>query len=139
MDFIRCTKCGKIFPVDQANSALCPSCREEAGEGRSDREQLRDLKNKIRDAHAKGVFFTIDELSELTDIPQDKIWSFIKKGEIDTAPFSDPAVQQYLVRRKLELMQATRKRDGDSGAETEKNQNPEKYLGFHHKRDESDR
>lgn len=133
-EFVRCDNCGIIFQQLEAETT-CPKCRELTGAQAEDAEPstvetLRKLKNAIRDAEASGTFFTVDELSEQTGIAVPTIWEFIHNGEINTAPFNDPQVRDYIVRKRREQMKALRGDKGPAPAPPA-SERPSKIRGFH--------
>lgn len=106
LDFTKCEQCGIIFANPDSQQQLCPKCRHEAPQTISTREQLRLVKNELRDQQAQGCFLTVEELSEHTGVEQSTIWHFIHSGEIDTASFNDPGVRDFIVKRRKERMKA---------------------------------
>jgi hypothetical protein len=136
-EFTRCERCGIIFPR-AAKESICPKCQElgeeePAAETRGKHEILRDLKNIIRDAEARGVFLTVAELSERTEIEESTIWEYIQSGEIDTASFDDPQVREFIVRKRREQMKSMRSsRPPEPASRTP----AEKLRGFHSRADD---
>jgi len=136
-EFTRCERCGIIFPRLE-NESICPKCQERgeeepAVETRGKPEILRDLKNFIRDAEAHGMFLTVAELCQRTGVEEAIIWEYIQSGEIDTAPFDDPQVREFIVRKRREQMKSLR---GGRTADPAPSSPTPKIRGFHSRADD---
>lgn len=134
-DFSICNTCGIIFNNPDGVHQQCLKCRSEPSELDSQRDELRLLRNTIRDALAVGEYLTVPQLSEKTNVDAEQIWHFIRSGEIDTASFDDPSVRDFLVRKRREQDKLARQMQdqsaGKSPASTKK-----KRSGFHLRADD---
>lgn len=129
IEFTKCAQCGIIFANPNGTQTLCAKCRDEAPAFDSPRELLRFLKNTLRDAQAHGEFLTIPELAAKAEVTEDRIWTFIHAGEIDTAGFNDPQVREYIARRRKELMK--NRQAGSEQSPEPKEGGRAKPSGFH--------
>jgi hypothetical protein len=134
-DFSKCNTCGIIFNNPDGAHQQCPKCRSGHSELDSPRDELRLLRNTIRDNQAIGEYMTVPQLSEKTGVDSEQIWHYIRSGEIDTAGFDDPSVRDFLVRKKREQEKLARQmQDHSAGkplASTKK-----KRSGFHLRSDD---
>jgi hypothetical protein len=135
LEFTRCESCGIIFPHAEGEYQLCPKCRHEDVHEVTSREQLRALKNTLRDVQSRGMFLTMHELSAACGVDEETIWHFIQIGDIDTASLSDPDVRSFVARRKKELMKGA-KPAGEQAAKPEETPRT-KVSGFHLKVDDA--
>jgi hypothetical protein len=136
-NFVKCEKCTKIFAKEGSGPDICPKCSNTSSDVPEDtNSQLRLLKNTIRDCQARGEMMTIAQLVEFTGIDEDVVWRFISSGEIDTARFDDPMVQEFMQRKRLEREQELRRKGlrGDDGPQEAGPRKPR--GGFHIRRDE---
>lgn len=132
LDFTKCEECGKIFPQSAIGQTLCPACQGISAE-LTDKDLLRQLKNTLRDVQARGEFLNIFQLADESHVSEDKIWHFINTGELSTASFDDPAVRDYLVRKKRELAkQAKQPKEKMDEKDKRKFYSKKKDTGFHH-------
>jgi len=136
-DFTRCEGCGIFFANPGEVHTHCPKCRHEEPPPTSPREILRLLKNTLRDSQSRGEFLTVDELSQRTNVPGNKIWEYIHTGQIDTASFDDPAVRAFVARRQLERMRTTHPLDPHAETPGKPDERPARREGgFHLKKDD---
>lgn len=132
LEFTKCEKCGKIFPAREVGATQCPACRGVSAE-LSDKDLLRQLKNTLRDVQSKGEFLDIPQLSAASKVEEDKIWHFINSGDISTASVDDPAVRDFLIRKKREQAKLSKKIQGDESKQTSQQKfYSKKSSGFHH-------
>lgn len=131
LDFTKCEECGKIFLQSAIGQTLCPACQGISAE-LSDKDLLRQLKNTLRDVQARGEFLNIAQLTEESQVAEDKIWHFINTGELSTASLDDPAVRDYLVRKKRELAkQAKQPKEKKDEGDKRKFYSKKQDTGFH--------
>jgi hypothetical protein len=132
-DFTSCGRCGKIFLNPGKVHDNCPHCRGDESLELSARDALRLVKNTIRDAQAKGDLLTMPQVSELTGVSEERIWNFITSGEIDTASFEDPAVRDFVHKRRRELLRQGGQPHAGEPLETKQR------SGFHMREDDERR
>jgi hypothetical protein len=135
-DFSKCNTCGIIFNNPDGAHQQCPKCRSGPPELDSQRDELRLLKNTIRDNQAIGEYMTVPQLSEKTGVNSEQIWHFIRSGEIDTAGFDDPSVRDFLVRKKREQDKLARQLQDQSTGKKQPVDTKKKRSGFHLRSDD---
>jgi hypothetical protein len=136
-DFSKCESCGIIFHNPDGQHTTCSRCRESSDSPASEQDELRQLKNLLRDMRARGEYPTVVELSKQTGVSEDRIWGYIRSGEIDTASLDDPKVRDYLLRKRVEQAKAAQRQRGESAQPAEAP--AERPSGFHHKKNDDKR
>jgi hypothetical protein len=131
-DFTACGRCGKIFANPGKVQEFCPRCRGDESLDLSARDALRLVKNALRDAQARGELMTMPQVAVATGVAEERIWTFISSGEIDTASFDDPQVRDFVQKRRRELL-----RHGQP-SQPEPGEAAKPRSGFH-TRDDDDR
>lgn len=134
-DFSKCSTCGIIFNNPGGIHQQCSKCRSEPAELELPRDELRLLKNTIKDALAAGEFMTVPQLTEKTSVDAEQIWHYIRSGEIDTASFDDPNVRNFLVRKRREQDKLTRQLQ-EQTIDKEKPANVKKRSGYYLRADD---
>jgi len=130
-DFSKCESCGIIFHNPDGKHTKCSKCRETGESPVSEQDELRQLKNLLRDMRTRGEYPTVSELSKQTGVAEERIWRYIRNGEIDTASLDDPKVRDYLLRKRVQQAKAAQRHKGEPAQPAE--EPAERPSGFHHK------